>query len=136
MGDRFALVILLLSAGCSSGSGTVLDDPVQDVLHGMSECVREALDSADALVAPPAADGEDGAVKMVAPLPAALSTVVAAAQSLVTATAGKSMEPDAKAILNAAQELQTKGKTPGSAAVIKKGLEELRSKLSELKRMR
>lgn len=135
MGDRFALasMILLLSTGCGSGARTVQDDPVQDVLQGMSECVREALDSANALTAPPAAEGEGGAEKIVAPLPAALSTVVAAAQSLVTATAGKAMEPDAKAILSAAQELETKGKTSGSAAVIKQGLEELRSKLSALK---
>src|SRR5688572_24281687 len=99
---RFAIaaIILVLSAGCGRSTGTVVvDDPVQDSLEGVKECVREAIESVHAETAPPSTDEDGESADIAAPLPAALGAVVRAAQDLVSAAAGKPTETGAKAIL-------------------------------------
>lgn len=145
---RIAIVaiILLLSAGCGRGSVQTVEDPAQDSLDGMKQCLSEALGSVRALTAPPpppaaTADPTDATASvddssepdMVAPLPAALRSVVAAAQDLVNASSGKPIEADAKGILSSAQELENKANNPSAVREIEQGLQQLLSKVKELR---
>ena len=134
--SAIALIMLFLAAGCGRGSASAVEDPVQDSLDGMKQCLSEALNSVRALTQPPPKEYEEAEKKMVGPLPAALAAVVAAAKDLVDAAAGKPAEPDARAILSAAQELEAKARGASSAAAIEQGIQELRSKVAGLRAKR
>ena len=126
--------LLVLIAGCGRGSNLAVDDPLQDAIDGLRQSLAEALESVRVLTRPPPrTDEEVVEQKTVAPLSAALGLVVVSAQEVVGAAAGQPMEPQAKAILSSAQELEAKGKSGASAVTIQQGIEQLRSELRELK---
>mgnify|MGYP001618074869 CR=1 FL=1 len=141
---RFTIVsiILLISAGCGGGTSTVVDNPVQDSLDGMKDSLSEALASVEALTAPAPASALDGEIpevaakEMVSSLADALSALVTAAQDVVNASVGTPIETDAKAILSAAQELETKAKSGVAPATIEQGLQALLTRVNELRQKR
>jgi len=132
-----AVIMILLSAGCGSGPVMVADDPVQDSLDGVKQCLSEAIESVQAITAPPPPTGEEGeGADTVAPLPGALGALVRAAQDLVNESSGKPIDSDAKAILSNAKELERKANDPSSAREIESGLQQLLSRVNDLRMKR
>lgn len=62
-----------------------------------------------------------------------LQGIVGSAQDLAAAAAGKTIESEAKAILDEAQKLQDKSAPGGNASEIRSGIEQLQSKVAVLK---
>jgi hypothetical protein len=139
-----AAILVILTSGCGGGGViNVVDDPAQDALDDVKQSISEALASVQVLTAPPPQpvdlnDSIDLAPvqENAAPLPAALSALVRAAQQLVTTAAGKPNESDSQAILTAAQELESKAKTGVPPATIEQGLQALLAKVNELRQKR
>ncbi len=139
-----AAILIILVSGCGGGGvSNVVDNPVLDSLDDVKQCISEAIASVQVLTAPPPqpvdlADTSDQTPELqnAPPLPSALGALVRAAQQLLTTAAGKPNEADAQAILSAAQDLETKGKTGVAPASIEQGLQALLAKVNELRQKR